>query len=126
MQRLKQLNKEELYQEIMKLELEPFDPSWKYEENLVTGCQSVMYLKSVIQEGKIYFYATSDALISRGLAALMISIYNGKEPEAVLKEPPTLVEELNITSLLSPSRANGLAALHLKMKQQALSHLVAR
>ena len=123
---LKGLPREELYQALMKLELPPFDESWKTEENLVSGCQSILYLHSEIKDGKIYFYAASDALISRGLAALLVDFYSGKSPEDVLKVAPTFIAELKIPEALSPSRANGLASLYLKMKQQALAHLVAR
>ncbi len=119
-------SREELYQTIMEMgrELPPFEESWKTEENLVTGCQSILYLYSALNQDKLFFYAFSDALISKGLAALLISFYNGRTPEDVLKIPPTFIEELNIPQALSPSRAGGLASLHLKMKQQALQHLI--
>jgi len=121
-------SREELYQKIMEIgkELPPFDEAWTIPENLVSGCQSILYLHSEVKEGKIYFYASSDALISKGLAALLIDFYSGRPPEEVLKVAPTFLEELKIPEALSPSRANGLASLYLKMKQQALSHLVAR
>lgn len=117
-------SKEELYREIMKLKLPPFREEWKSEENLVAGCQSIMHLMSEVKEGKIYFYAHSDALISRGLAALLVQFYSGRPPEDVLKVAPTFIEELGIPGILSPGRANGLASLHIKMKQLALAHLV--
>jgi cysteine desulfuration protein SufE len=89
-------------------------------ENLVKGCQSLMYLKTEFDGERIYFTAESDALISAGLAALLIMVYSGETPEVVLKSPPTYLEEIGITAALSPNRANGLYSLHLRMKQEAL------
>lgn len=116
-----------MYQKIICLgrTLLPISSQAKTEENRVTGCQSLLYLHSELKDGKIFFYADSDALISKGLAALLIDFYNGSTPEEVLKVPPDFIEELDLPSALSPSRVNGLASLYLKMKQQALAHLVA-
>lgn len=105
-------------------QLPSFQAEWKVEKNLVPGCQSVMYLHAAFKEGKIYFAAASDALISAGLAAIMIEAYSGLEPEAILKTPPTFLDELGIPASLTPGRANGLASLFLKMKQEALSFLL--
>jgi cysteine desulfuration protein SufE len=119
-------SREILYQKIMEWgkKLPHFDPLWKSEENRVLGCQSQMYLVSEVIEGKIYFYASSDALISAGLAALLIAIYSGQSAETILTTPPSYLEELGIPSALTPGRANGLASLHLKMKQEVITHLV--
>lgn len=100
------------------------DNRYKTPDNLVTGCQSQMYLHSHMSEGKIYFEADSDALISAGLAALLILVYSGQTPETVLKCPPHYLEDLGISTSLTPSRANGLYSVHLKMKQRALKHLM--
>ncbi|MDR3625114.1 MAG: SufE family protein [Chlamydiales bacterium] len=99
------------------------DPSLKTEESLVKGCQSKMYLRSYLKDGLVYFETESDALISAGLAVLLTEVYSGEKPEVILKCPPTYLEEIGITSSLSPSRSNGLASLHLKMKQEALRYI---
>lgn len=119
-------SREVFYQEIMEWgkKLSPFQLDWKREENKVVGCQSLMYLHTACVEGKVFFHATSDALISAGLAALLIEVYSGEPPEAILLTPPTFLEELGIPSLLTPGRANGLASLHLKMKQAVIQYLV--
>ena len=70
------------------------------------------------------FEAEADALISAGLAALLIRAYNGETPEVVLKCPPSFIEELGINASLTPSRSNGLYSLHLQMKQEALRLLM--
>jgi cysteine desulfuration protein SufE len=117
--------REVLYGEIIAWgkKLLPFDPNWKIEKNLVAGCQSTMYLYSNCDHHAISFYASSDALISAGLAALLISVYSGEPPETVLLSPPLFLEELGIPSVLTPGRANGLASLYLKMKQEALFYI---
>ena len=96
----------------------------KTEENIVSGCQSVMYLRSYMNNGKIYFEADSEAMISSGLAVLLTMVYSGEDPETVLKCPPDYLEQLGISTSLTPNRANGLASIHLKMRQDALKFLV--
>lgn len=92
----------------------------KCETNLVKGCQSQMYLCSCLCGDKVVFNAESDALISSGLAALLCKVYSNESPEAILKCPPSYLDELGISASLSPNRANGLYSLHLRMKQDAL------
>lgn len=116
---------EAIYQKIMEWgkNSPPFNPLWKTEENRVTGCQSLMFLHVENKEGLLYFSADSDALISRGLAALLVFLYSGESPETVLTKPPTFLEEMGITSALTPGRANGFSSLYLRMKQEALKAL---
>jgi len=87
---------------------------------LVKGCQSSTYLRSTIKNRQMHFVAQSDALISAGLAALLLAIYQGEDPETVIKCSPTVLKELNFASYLSPSRANGLSSLYLRMQQDAI------
>lgn len=98
---------------------------YQCDENLVRGCQSQMYMQSFYREGKVYFEVRSDALISLGLAAIMLMIYNGENPETILKCPPDCLEQLGISASLTPGRANGLYSIHLRMKRDALRYLVA-
>jgi cysteine desulfuration protein SufE len=104
-------------------ELPPFASEWKIPENQVPGCQSILYLKTTLQEGRLFFAASSDALISAGLAALLIALYSGQTPEEILLKPPTILEELGIYASLSLNRSNGLNSIHLKMKREALQYL---
>jgi cysteine desulfuration protein SufE len=121
------LNEEARYNKIIELGRNlhhaPLDLIYKKEENIVQGCQSTMYLRSYMMDGKIYFESDSDALISAGLAALLTFVYSGESPETVLRSPPHYLEELKISASLSPSRANGLYSVHLRMKQDALKML---
>lgn len=122
------LTADQKYQKIMELgkQLEPYPEEFKTKEYLVSGCQSVMYLHASIIDGKIHFRAYSEALISAGLASLMLTVYNQEFPETVLKCPPSFLEDLGISSLLSPGRSHGLASLYLRMQQLALQALAAR
>lgn len=117
---------DERYQKLIELgrALPAFPEEWKCPENLVAGCQSQVYLHTEVKEGKLLFSATSDALISAGLAALLIAVYSDEPAEAILSCPPHFLEELGIHTALSPGRSQGLRSMHLRMKQEALKILV--
>ena len=114
------------YQKIIELgrAIPPLDPAYKIPENIVKGCQSTMYLHSFMEDGRVIFQAASDALISSGLAAILLKVYSGESPETILKCPPGYLEDLGISASLTPSRANGLYSIHLRMKQDALRWLM--
>lgn len=117
---------EEKYLKIIELgqNLPSFNPLACIEENIVSGCQSLMYLETIYKNDKLYFNATSEALISKGLAALLIMFYSGKTPQLILQTPPTFLKELGILSLLSPTRSNGIANLYVKMQKATLPYLI--
>jgi cysteine desulfuration protein SufE len=104
--------------------LPPFPPESKIVSNQVSGCQSILYLASDLREGKVFFQASSDALISAGLAALLIAVYSGEEPSVILKRAPDFLTDIGILASLTPSRSNGLAHIHQRMKRDALKFLV--
>lgn len=115
-------NEEEKYQKIIQLgkQLGHLSEAEKLPENIVKGCQSTVYLSSKLEKDQVIFKADSDALISAGLAAILIQVYSGETPEVILKCPPTYLDDLGIGASLTPSRANGLYSIHLRMKQDAL------
>ena len=117
---------EQKYEKIIELgrSQSPLNPSLKVPENLVKGCQSLMYMDSQFDGNVMIFKTDSDALISSGLAVLLIKVYSGETPEAILKCPPDYLEELGISASLTPSRANGLYSIHLRMKQEALKAII--
>lgn len=119
-------SEETRYQKIIELgrAAAPLPTEFKIPENIVKGCQSIMHMRTHEEGGKLYFQAESEALISSGLAAILIAVYSGEEPETILTCPPTFLEDLGIAASLSPSRANGLYSIHLRMKQDALRVLV--
>lgn len=118
------ISAEERYKKIIELgsTLPAFDLSLKTSNNRVFGCQSEMFLHTLYKDGLLIFYADSDALISKGLAALLISVYSHESPEAVLKCPPSYLSHLQIPQSLSPSRSNGLSSLFLRMQQEAIKY----
>lgn len=120
-------SEEARYEKIIEMgkNLPPLADSYKTEENLVKGCQSQMYLRSFTKNGALFFEADSEALISKGLAALLIAIYSGENAETILKTPPHVLSEVGLNSSLTPSRSNGLYSLYLKMKQEALKAIAA-
>lgn len=118
--------KEDKYNKIMELGklAQPLHPDFKTESNQVPGCQSTLYLHTFEKQGLIYFDAESNALISSGLAFLLTHVYSGESPETILKCPPDYLTDLEISSSLTPNRANGLYSIHLRMKQEALKFLL--
>lgn len=117
---------EEKYEKIIELGqmLSELSPTYKVDKNFVTGCQSKLYLYSYVRNGKIYFEAEADALISSGLASLLIQVYNGQSPEEVVKHDASFLKELGLGSSLSMTRAGGLSHILLRMKQDALKSLI--
>lgn len=110
------------YQKIIELgrQQPPLPDRDKVPQNLVKGCQSTMYLRSRLEGNVVKFDADSDALISAGLAAILIKVYSDETPETILKCPPNYLEDLGLSASLTPNRANGLYSVHLRMKQDAL------
>lgn len=121
-------SEESKYEKIIELgrQQPPLAATYKISENLVKGCQSQMYLHSYWSGDNIIFEAEADALISAGLAALLVQVYSGESPETILKCPPTYLDEIGINASLTPNRASGLYSMHLRMKQEALKMLVER
>jgi len=98
-------------------------PEERLETHLVPGCQSLLYLKAFSEGDKLFFKAYSDALISKGLIALLIQVYSGLDPLTIIKQPPTFLKEWNLLQNLSPSRSNGVASAYLKMQQLAIRNI---
>jgi cysteine desulfuration protein SufE len=121
-------NDEERYKKIIELgrRQQHLAITEKIPENIVKGCQSTVYLTSHLKDGLVYFAFEADALVSAGLAEILVEAYSGESPEVILKCPPNYLEELGLQSSLSPNRANGLYSVHLRMKQDALKLLISR
>jgi cysteine desulfuration protein SufE len=112
----------EKYEKIIDMgrKLPPFSPAARIEKNLVSGCQSLLYLQATVVDKLVYFNADSDALISKGLAALLIEVYSGQPPETLLKEPPLFLKEIGLYQALSPARSNGLMSLLKKRHEESI------
>lgn len=109
---------EEKYKKIIDLgkALTPFPEAYRTEDNKVRGCQSQVWLFARIQDGKVELLGDSDALIVKGLVALLLEIYSGANPEEILKLEPEFIEKLGFASNLSPSRTNGLFSMIKQIK----------
>lgn len=95
----------------------------KTEENLIKGCQSRVWLKSYIREGKIFFIADSDALITKGIISLLVDVYSGRKPEEIAAEDFSFINEIGLKENLSPTRANGLVSMIDRIKNLALENV---
>ncbi|MBS3903693.1 MAG: SufE family protein [Simkania sp.] len=95
-------------------------------EHLVRGCQSEVFLVARIENGKIFFDIYTEALISAGLVAILLHIYQGEPAEVILKCPPSCLTQLGLQASLTPARSNGLASIYLKMQQDVLRFLINR
>lgn len=103
-------------------ELKPIDPKYKIESNLIRGCQSRVWLHQEFTDGKIIFEAESDALIVKGLVALLLRIYSDRTPKEILGSEPRFIDDIGLRQHLSPTRSNGLLAMVKQMKLYALAY----
>ena len=92
----------------------------KIEENLVKGCQSQVWLIATEKEGNVYFEADSDAIISKGICALLVKVFNGQPASEIVKNNLGFIEKIGLKEHLSPNRSNGLVAMIKKIKAYAL------
>ena len=91
--------------------LEPFDEDKKTEDRLIKGCQSRVWLDAQRVGDTIVFTADSDAVITRGIISLLISVYSGRTPQEILDDDFGFIEEIGLRDNLSPTRANGLVSM---------------
>lgn len=94
----------------------------KQETNLIKGCQSRVWLGVRIEDGKLFFEADSDAIITKGLISLLIRVYNGRTPEEILKSDFGFIEKIGLNENLSPTRANGLLSMIKQIQSYAIAY----
>ena len=102
-------------------EQEPLDDKYKTEQNLIDGCQSRVWLQADLIDGKLLFTAESDALIVKGIVALLIRVLSGHTPQEILDADLYFIEEIGLKEHLSPTRSNGLLAMVKQMRMYALA-----
>lgn len=100
----------------------PLEKEYKIEEFLVKGCVSSLWLVPTFADGKCHFKSDADSVITRGIAALVCSLYSGLTPEEILKLDSSFLEELGISAHLTPNRRNGLSQLCKKISDFAAYH----
>ena len=102
-------------------EQEPLDEQYKTDQNLIDGCQSRVWLQADLVDGKIIFQAESDALIVKGIVALLIQVVSGHTPDEILENDLYFIEKIGLKEHLSPTRSNGLLAMVKQMRMYALA-----
>ena len=100
---------------------EPLDEKYKIESNLIDGCQSRVWLQADYADGLITFTAESDALIVKGIVALLIRVLSGHTPDEILNADLYFIEQIGLKEHLSPTRSNGLLAMVKQMRMYALA-----
>ena len=91
--------------------LEEYPEERKTDDKLVKGCQSRVWIDFKVEDGKIFFNADSDAIITKGIISLLVRIYSGRTPQEILSSDFSVVEKIGLKENLSPTRANGLVSM---------------
>jgi cysteine desulfuration protein SufE len=114
----------EKYEYIIQLgkDLPLIDEQYRKDDNLIKGCQSRVWLHSEFNDGKIYFTADSDALITKGLVSMVIRVLSGHAPKEIAEADLYFVDKIGLRSHLSPTRSNGLLSMLKQMKMYAIAY----
>ena len=102
-------------------ELSPIDEKYKTEDNLIRGCQSRVWLHAKHTDGKIIYTADSDAIMSKGIVAILINVLSGQSPSEIATAKLDFINKIGLKEQLSPTRANGLVSMIKQMKLYALA-----
>lgn len=103
--------------------LKEYPEDRKTDDRLVKGCQSRVWIDFRIQDGKIFFNADSDAIITKGIISLLIRIYSGRTPQEILSSDFSVVEKIGLKENLSPTRANGLVSMIQMIREIAAGNI---
>jgi cysteine desulfuration protein SufE len=114
---------EERYEHLIELgkSLKPVSDENKTPDKVIKGCQSTVWLDAKMNGDKIHFEADSDAILPKGLAALLVRIYNDQKPKDILASDTNFIEKIGLQEFLSPTRANGLLAMIKQFKFYAIA-----
>ncbi len=99
--------------------LKDYPEDKKTDDRLIKGCQSRVWLDWKLEDGKIFFNADSDAIITKGIISLLIKIYSGRTPQEIVSSDFSVVEKIGLKENLSPTRANGLVSMIAKIRSIA-------
>ena len=99
--------------------LEPFPEADKTDKNLIDGCQSKVWFTAQMQDGKVIYQGDSDAILVKGIVALLIRVLSGHTPQEIVESELYFIDEINLREHLSPTRSNGLNAMLKQMIQYA-------
>ena len=102
--------------------LDKMDDSLKNDTNLIKGCQSKVWLNAELKNGKINFQADSEAIITKGIIAILLMVFNNKKPDQIIKSDVSFIEKIGLKEHLSPNRANGLYSMIKQIKFYAIAY----
>jgi cysteine desulfuration protein SufE len=113
----------ERYEHLIELgkSLPIIDEQYKVEENIIKGCQSKVWLHSELQGDKIQYTADSDAILTKGLVALLLRVFTNQTPQDILEADTYFIDEIGLKEHLSPTRANGLVSMLKQIKLYAIA-----
>ena len=103
-------------------DMEPLEEKYKTEENLINGCQSRVWIHADYQDGLLTFKAESDALIVKGLIALLLRVLSGHTPQEIIDANLFFIDSIGLREHLSPTRSNGLLAMVKQIRAYALAY----
>lgn len=95
------------------------DEQYKTEQFIITGCQSKVWLHAAYRDGKVYFTADSDAIITKGIVSLLIRVLSGHSPDSIIHSDLAFIDQIGLREHLSPTRSNGLSSMIKQMKLYA-------
>lgn len=98
------------------------DEKYKIEENLIKGCQSQVWVHAELVNDKVVFTADSDAIITKGIIAILIRSFSGQHPKEIMEADTSFVDEIGLKEHLSPTRANGLVSMIKQLKMYAIAY----
>ncbi len=102
--------------------LDIIDAQYKTDDRIINGCQSKVWLHSELNDGKVIFTADSDAIITKGIVAILVRVFSGQTPQAILNSDTKFIDEIGLKEHLSPTRANGLVSMIKQMKLDAMAY----
>jgi cysteine desulfuration protein SufE len=105
-------------------ELPPFNPENKTKQNLINGCQSRVWLNAEWIDGKLIFTADSDAIITKGIVAMLIKVFSNRTPKEIREADLYFIDRIGLKQNLSPTRSNGLLSMVKQMRMYALAYEV--
>lgn len=102
--------------------LDPFPEADKTEQNLIDGCQSKVWFTAEMQDGRVIYHGDSDAILVKGIVALLIRVLSGHTPQEIVEADLYFIDEISLREHLSPTRSNGLNAMLKQMHLFALAY----
>lgn len=113
----------ERYEYIIELgkSLPIIDTEYKLDENLIKGCQSKVWMFSELEKDTVKFTADSDAILTKGIVALLLRVYSGQKPNDILASNTDFIDKIGLKEHLSPTRANGLVSMIKQIKMYAIA-----